>query len=48
MENEEIEDIFKIVPQMEKLESLNVFALDLITLNEEDKFCRLAYFNQNL
>ena len=46
MENEEIEDIFKIVPQMEKLESLNVFALDLITLNEEDKFCRLAYFNQ--
>ena len=46
MEGEEIEDIFKILPQMEKLESINVFALDLITPNEEDKFSRLAYFNK--
>ena len=47
MEGDEIEDIFKIVPKLEKLESINVFALDLITPNEEDKFHRFEYFNQN-
>ena len=46
MESDEIEDIFKIVPKLEKLQSINVFALDLITPNEEDKFHRFRYFNQ--
>jgi len=46
MESDEIEDIFKIVPKLEKLESINVFALDLITPNEEEKFHRFGYFNQ--